>query len=151
MKQLRKAGRPREWVLNEEIVEIHRLITELKMQNPKAHWSDVERMLKIQLEQQERKDLLSKFDKLCGLAKQVIPFPPRCICGRRVYSYTHRVEKENEHSWEILARCVNPNCRYERRYLPSAITHKWSRPKPASRELPPTNYEMDGQLVEKPK
>jgi hypothetical protein len=121
------------------------------MQNPKAHWSDVERMLKIQLEQQEKKDLLSKFDKLCGLAKQVIPFPPRCICGRRVYSYTHRVEKENEHSWEILARCVNPNCRYERRYLPSAITHKWSRPKPASREMPPTNYEMDGQLVEKPK
>lgn len=150
MNQTRKPGRPREWVLNEEIVEIHRLATELKTQNPKAHWSTIKGMLRTQLEQRERKDLILKLDKLLGLMKQVIPSPPPCICGHRVYSYTYnRVENENEHYWEIFARCVNPNCRYMRRYLPSA-SYNWSRPQSIIRELEkiPTFYEMNGQKVE---
>jgi hypothetical protein len=90
-------------------------------------------------------------DKIYGLIKQVIPIPPRCICGRQLYSYTYRkVENEKEHYWEIFARCMNPNCRYMRRYLPSAISYKWSRPKSVIKELAktPTFYELDGQLVE---
>lgn len=89
MKQTRKPGRPREWVFNEEIVETRRLSTELKTQNPSAHWSDIKDMLKARLEQMGRKDLLLKLDKLWGLMKHAIPLPPRCICGRRVYSYTY--------------------------------------------------------------
>jgi hypothetical protein len=150
MNQTRKPGRPREWVLSEEIVEIHRLSTELKTQNPEAHWSTIKGMLKTQLEQTGRKALLLKLDKLLGLMKQVIPIPPECICGKRIYSYTYRkVENENEHYWEIFARCVNPNCRYIRRYLPSA-SYKWSRPQSIIRELEkiPTFYEMNGQKVE---
>ena len=150
MNQTRKPGRPREWVLNEEIVEIHRLATELKTQNPEAHWSTIKSMLRTQLEQTGRKALLLKLDKLLGLMKQVIPIPPECICGKRIYSYTYRkVENENEHYWEIFARCVNPNCRYIRRYLPSA-SYKWSRPQSIIRELEkmPTFYEMNGQKVE---
>jgi hypothetical protein len=148
MSQTRKPGRPREWVLNEEIVEIHSLLTRLKVQNPKAHWSNIQSMLRTELEQTRRTDLLPKLDRLCQLAKQVIPMPSRCICGSRVYSYTYRkIENENEHRWEILARCVN--CRYMRRYLPSAL-YAWSRPKPIIKELEktPTFYELDGQKVE---
>jgi hypothetical protein len=150
MKQTRNPGRPLEWVLNEEIVETYELSTELKTQNPGTRWSDMRDLLKIRLEQIDRKDLLSKLDKIWGLMKHVIPLPPRCICGRRVYSYTYNnVENENEHYWEIFARCTNPNCRYMRRYLPST-SYKWSRPKSIIRELEkmPTFYEMDGQKVE---
>jgi len=94
MTQARKPGRPREWVLNEEIIEVHRIATELKIKNPQIHWSSIEGMLKKQLEQNRRRDLLSKIDKIIGLMKQVILTPPRCICGRRVYSYTYnKVEK----------------------------------------------------------
>jgi len=149
MKQ-KKPGRPREWVLDEEIVEVHRLSTELKTQHPRVHWSAIRNMLKTQLEQTERQDLLLKLDKLWGLVKHVIPLPPRCICGNRVYTYAYRkVENENEHYWEIFARCMNPNCRYVRRYLPSA-SYSWSRPKSIIRELEkmPTFYELDGQKVE---
>ena len=150
MTQAKKPGRPREWVLNEEIIEIHRIATELKIKNPQVHWSSIEDMLKNQLGKHERKDLLSKLDKIIGLMKQVIPAPPRCICGRRVYSYTYnKVENEREHYWEVFARCVNPDCRYMRRYLPDT-TYKWSRPASIIRELAktPTFYEMDGQQVE---
>jgi len=150
MKQTRKPGRPREWVFNEEIVETCRLSTELKTQNPSAHWSDIKDMLKARLEQMGRKDLLLKLDKLWGLMKHAIPLPPRCICGRRVYYYTYnKVENEKEHYWEIFARCTNPNCRYMRRYLPWT-SYNWSRPKSIVRELEkmPTFYEMDGQKVE---
>ena len=92
-----------------------------------------------------------KISKIYGLIEQTIPIPQRCICGRRLYSYTHRkIENEKEHYCEIFARCVNPNCRYMRRYLPSAISYKWSRSKSAIKELAkiPTFYELDGQLVE---
>lgn len=150
MNQKRKPGRPREWVLNDEIIEIHRLSTELRTQNPEAHWSSIKGMLKIRLEQLGRKDLLLKLDKLCGLVRQAIPLPPRCICGSMVYSYTYRkVENEHEHYWEVFARCVNPNCRYMRRYLPST-SYKWSRSKSIIKELEktPTFYQMDGQKVE---
>src|SRR5512135_2286248 len=113
MTQGRKVGRPREWVLNEEIIEIHRLATQLKTQNPQKHWSQIEDMLKRRLERDERQELLSKIDKILGLVNQVIPAPPRCICGHRVYSYTYnKVENEMEHYWEVFARCVNPDCRY---------------------------------------
>ena len=150
MKQTRKPGRPREWVLNEETIEIHKLSTKLKTQNPRAHWSAINDMLKTQLEQMGRNGLLLKIDKLWGLMRQVIPLPPKCICGNRIYSYTYnKIENEYEHYWEIFARCVNPNCRYIRRYLPSA-SYKWSRPKSIIGELEktPTFYEMDGQKVE---
>jgi len=150
MKQKRKPGRPREWVLNDEIIEIHKISTELRKQNPKVHLSDFESMLKVRLEQLGKNDLLSRFDKLWPLMKRVIPLPPQCICGNRVYSYAYRkVESKHEHYWEIFARCVNPNCRYMRRYLPSA-SYKWSRPKSAAKglEKKPTFYQMDGQKVE---
>jgi len=62
MKMAKKVGRPREWVLNEEIIEVHKLATELKLQNPQAHWSAIQEMLKTQLEQKGRKDLLEKID-----------------------------------------------------------------------------------------
>ena len=140
-------------VLNEEIIEVHRLATQLKIENPQVHWSQIEGMLKKQLELHEKKDLLSKIDKLFGLIKEVIPMPPRCICGHRVYSYTYnRVENEREHYWEVFARCVNPDCRYMRRYLPDT-TYNWSRPKSIITELAktPTFYEMDGQQVEEAK
>jgi len=153
MTQARKPGRPREWVLNEEIIEVHKLATQLKIENSQMHWSQIEDMLKKQLEQNQRKDLVSKIDKIIGLMKQVIPTPPRCICGHRVYSYTYnKVENEMEHYWEVFARCVNPDCRYMRRYLPDT-TYKWSRPKSIIKELAktPTFYEMDGQLVEEPR
>ena len=153
MTQARKPGRPREWVLNEEIIEIHRIATELKIKNPQVHWSNIEDMLKNQLGKHERKDLLSKLDKIIGLMKQVIPAPPRCIYGRRVYSYTYnKVENEREHYWEVFARCVNPDCRYMRRYLPDT-NYKWSRPASIIKELAktPTFYEMDGQQVEDPR
>ncbi len=146
----RSAGRPREWVLDEEIVEAYRLSVELKSQNPQARWSNIKDLLKTRLEKVNRKDLLSKLDKIWGLMNHVIPLPPRCICGKRVYSYTYnRVESEDEHYWEIFARCTNPDCRYMRRYLPSA-SYKWSRPKSIIQELEkmPTFYEMDGQKVE---
>ena len=153
MIQARKPGRPRGWVLNEEIIEIHKLATQLKIENPQAHWHQIESMLKKQLEQNERKELLSKVDKIIGLTKQVIPTPPRCICGHRVYSYTYnKVENEMEHYWEVFARCVNPECRYMRRYLPNT-SYKWSRPASIIKELAkiPTFYEMDGQQVEEPR
>ena len=153
MKMAKRVGRPREWVLNEEIIEVHKLATELKLQNPQAHWSAIQEMLKTQLEQKGRKDLLEKIDKLFGLIKEVIPMPPRCICGHGIYSYTYkREENENEHYWEVFARCVNPDCRYMRRYLPST-TYKWSRPESIIKELAktPTFYEMDGQQVEEKK
>jgi len=104
-------------------------------------------MLKTELEQTRRRDLLSKLDKLWGLVRQVIPLPPECICGNRVYSYTYRKD-ENGH-WEIFARCTNGKCLYMRRFLPSA-TYSWSRPKFIIRELEkmPTFYELDGQKVE---
>jgi len=109
MKQTRKPGRPREWVLNEETIEIHKLSTKLKTQNPRAHWSAINDMLKTQLEQMGRKDLLLKIDKLWGLMRPVIPLPLKCICGNRIYSYTYnKIENEYEHYWEIFARCVNP-------------------------------------------
>jgi hypothetical protein len=150
MANIKKPGRPREWVLNEEIIEMHRLSTELKTEHPTAHWSAIKEMLRTQLEETGRKDLLLKLDKLWGLVKQVIPLPPECICGNRIYSYTYnKIENENEHYWEIFARCMNPNCRYMRRYLPSA-SYSWSRPKSIIRELEkmPTFYELDGQKVE---
>jgi hypothetical protein len=149
-KQRRSPGRPREWVLDEEIVEIHRLSTELKKQNPEAHWSDIKSMLKTQLEQTGKKDLVLKLDKIWGILKQVIQLPPRCVCGGRDYSYTYsKVENENEHYWEIFARCTNPRCRNLKRYLPSA-SYTWSQPKSIIKELEkiPTFYEMDGQKVE---
>ena len=86
MKQTRKPGRPREWVLNEETIEIHKLSTRLKTQNPRAHWSAINDMLKTQLEQMGRKDLLLKIDKLWGLMRPVIPLPLKCICGNKIYS-----------------------------------------------------------------
>ena len=46
MTQARKPGRPRKWVLNEEIIEIHRIAAELKINNPQVHWSSIEDMLK---------------------------------------------------------------------------------------------------------
>jgi len=150
MTQVRKAGRPREWVLNEEIIEVHRLAARLKTDNPKMHWSQIEGILKSHLERDDRQDLLSKIDKIVGLVNQVIPTPPRCICGHRVYSYTYnKVENEREHYWEVFARCVNPDCRYMRRYLPDT-TYKWSRPASILKEIAkiPTFYEMDGQQVE---
>jgi hypothetical protein len=150
MTQARKSGRPQEWALDEEIIEVHGMATELKAQNPAAHWSVIEDMLKTQLEQERKKHLLLKLDKIIGLMKQVIPMPPRCICGHGVYSFTYnKVESENEHYWEIFARCVNPDCRYLRRYLPDT-SYKWSRPKSIIKELAktPTFYEMDGQQVE---
>jgi hypothetical protein len=148
MVQSRKPGRPREWVLNEEIVEIHRLSFELKTQNPTAHWSDLKDMLKTNLERTNRRDLLLKLDKLWGFMRQIIPLPPRCICGGSSYSYTYRKDEE-EHHWEIFARCTNPDCRYMRRYLPET-TYSWSRPKSIIKELEklPTFYELDGQKVE---
>ena len=151
MTQIRKRGRPRTSVLNEELVEVHKLLNELRIQNPQAHLHSLQDTLRNRLEQNERKDLLIKMDQIFGLMKQVIPKPPRCICGRRIYSYTYRKEEnEKEHYWEIFARCVNPNCRYMRRYLPSGISRKWSRLKSAIKELSkiPTFYELDGQLVE---
>ncbi len=150
MANIRKAGRPREWVLNEEIVEIHKLSTELKTQHPRAHWSAIKDTLKTQLERAGRGDLLLKLDKLWGFVKHVIPLPPRCICGNRVYTYAYRkVENENEHYWEIFARCTNRKCRYMRRFLPSA-SNSSSRPKSIIRELEkiPTFYELDSQKVE---
>jgi len=150
MEQTAKPGRPREWVLDEEIIEIHRLATDLKAQHLQARWADVKELVKTQLEQTGKNDLLSKLDKLWGLMKHAIPLPPRCICGGRIYSYTYKKgEDEDEHYWEIFARCVNPNCRYMRRYLPSA-SYKWSRPKSIIKELEkiPTFYELDGQKVE---
>jgi hypothetical protein len=148
-----KPGRPREWVLDEEIIEIHRLAADLKAQNPKMHWSDIQKMLRTQLEKTNRSDFLSKLDKLWGLMRHAIPLPPRCICGGRVYSYTYKKgDGLGEHSWEIFARCVNPSCRYMRRYLPMA-SYKWSRPKSIIKELEkiPTFYELDGQKVEEEK
>jgi hypothetical protein len=153
MSRAKKRGRPREWVLNEEIIEIHKLLVELKKRNTEASLSEIKDILRIELERKKNLELLSKLDKTWGLIKQVIPFPSRCICGRGVYSYTYNeVKTESERYWEIFARCVNPNCRYLRRYLPQT-SYKWSRPEPASRELEnePTNYELDGQLVEEPK
>jgi hypothetical protein len=150
MAHMKKLGRPRAWVLNEEIVEIHRLSTKLKTQHPRAHQSAIKDMVKTRLEQTGRKELLSKLDKLWGLMVQTIPLPPRCICEERSYSYTYRkVENENEHYWEIFARCTNPSCRYMRRYMPWT-TYGWSRPKSIIRELEkvPTFYELDGQKVE---
>jgi hypothetical protein len=139
--------------LNEEILEVHSLAAQLKTENPQAQWSQIEGMLKKQLERNKREDLLPRLDKIIGLVNQVIPVPPRCICGRMVYSYTYnRVENEMEHYWEVFARCVNPDCRYMRRYLPDT-SYKWSRPKSLLKELAkmPTFYEMDGQLVEEPR
>jgi hypothetical protein len=150
MAHMKKPGRPREWVLNEEIVEVHRLSTEMKTQHPRAHWSAIKDMVKTRLEQTGRKELLSKLDKLWSLMLQTIPLPPRCICEERSYSYTYRkVENENEHYWEIFARCTNPSCRYMRRYMPWT-TYGWSRLKSIIRELEkvPTFYELDGQKVE---
>ena len=150
MNQDRKPGRPQEWAFNEEITEVYVMMVELKSQNPHFHWSDIKDNLKIQLEQKGKKHLLSKLDKITGLVKQVIPLPPRCICGARVYSFTfNKVESENEHYWEIFARCINRECRYLRRYLPDT-SYKWSRPKSLIKELAkvPTFYEMDGQKVE---
>ena len=147
MVQQRKRGRPREWVLDEEIIEFHRLTFELKTENPTAHWSDIKRMLRTKLEQTGRHDLLPKFDRLWGLTRRAIPLPPRCICGYSTYSYTYN--KDEDTHWEILARCINPTCRYERRYLPGA-SYSWSRPKSIIKELEklPTFYELDGQRVE---
>jgi hypothetical protein len=144
----KKAGRPREWVLNEEIIEIHRLSTELKTRHPTAHWSAIKEMVRTQLEETGKKELLLKFDKLWGLTKQTIPLPPRCICGDSSYSYTYRKD-DNEHYSEIFARCTNPDCRYMRRYLPGT-SYSWSRPKSIIKELEklPTLYELDGQKVE---
>lgn len=148
MVQPRKPGRPREWVLNGEIVEIHRLSFELKKQNPRAHWSAIKEMLKTKLEQMDRRDLLLKLDKLWGLMRHTIPLPSRCICGGSSYSYTYRKD-EDEHYSEIFARCTNPDCRYMRRYLPGT-SYSWSRPKSIIKELEklPTFYELDGQKVE---
>jgi hypothetical protein len=153
MERIIKPGRPREWVLDEEIIEIHRLSADLKTQHPEAHWSDIKGLLKTRLEQAGKDDLLSKLDRLWGLMRHVIPLPPRCICGGRVYSYTYKKgEDMDEHYWEVFARCVNPSCRYMRRYLPSA-SYKWSRPKSIIKELEkmPTFYELDGQRVEEKK
>jgi len=150
MTQTRKPGRPREWVLNDEIIEVHRLAIILKTENPQANWLEIEVALKKQLEQDKRRELLPKLDKIIGLMKQIIPTPPRCICEQRAYSYTYnKIENEREHYWEVFARCVNPNCRYMRRYLPNT-SYKWSRPKSIIKELAkiPTFYEMDGQKVE---
>ena len=146
MVQSRKPGRPREWVLEDEIVEIHRLSFKLKTRNPGAHWSAIKEMVRTQLEQTGREKLLPKLDKLWGLMLHVVPLPPRCICGESVYSYAYRkVESDYEHYWEIFARCTNPSCRYLRRYLPGT-SYSWSRPKSLIRELAkvPTFYELDG-------
>ena len=153
MNQARKPGRPQEWALDEEITQVYRISAELKTQNPHAHWSTIKDMMKNQFEEKGKKNLLSKLDKITGLVKQVIPLPPRCICGGRVYSFTfNKVENENEHYWEIFARCTNRDCRYLRRYLPDT-TYKWSRPASIIKEIAkiPTFYEMDGQLVEEPR
>ncbi len=153
MTQHKRPGRPQEWALNEEIIEVNRIMTELKTGNPKASWSDIRTMLKTGLEKEGKKNLLSKLDKITSLVKQAIPLPPRCICGRRVYSFTfNKVENENAHYWEIFARCINRDCRYLRRYLPDT-SYKWSRPESLIREIAkiPTFYEMDGQQVEDPR
>lgn len=147
MTQTRERGRPREWVLDEEIVEIHKLLIKLKTQHPKGYWSAIKDMLKATLAQTGRSGLLSKLDKLWGLVRQVIPLPPECICGNREYSYTYR--KDANGHWEVFARCTNRKCLYMRRFLPSA-SYSWSRPKSIIRELQrtPTFYELDGQKVE---
>lgn len=150
MTQRRKPGRPQEWALDEEITEVYNIAAELKVQSPKAHWSEIRGVLRNQLELDGKQDILSKFDKITGLLKHTIPVPPRCICGRKVYSFTfNKVENENEHYWEIFARCINRDCRYLRRYLPDT-SYKWSRPKSLIKDLAkiPTFYEMDGQQVE---
>ena len=115
MTQDRKPGRPQEWALEEEITQVYIIAAELKRHNPHAQWSDIKDMLKKQFEETGKITLLSKLDKITGLVKQVIPLPPRCICGRRVYSFTfNKVENENEHFWEVFARCTNRDCRYLR-------------------------------------
>lgn len=146
----RRPGRPQEWALDEEITEVYRLATDLRARYPTSHWSDIKGLLKTRLEEKGRTEIVQKLDKIIGLMKQVIPLPPRCICGRRVYAFTYnKVENENEHYWEVFARCTNRSCRYLRRYLPHA-TYKWSRPKSLVKEMAkvPTFYEMDGQQVE---
>ena len=136
--------------MNEEIIEINVLSTELKKQNSTSRWFQIKEMLKTELRLTGKTDLLQKLDKLWGLTKHAIPYPPPCICGSRTYSYTYR-KADTERYWEIFARCVNPNCRYMRRYLPSA-KYSWSRPESALKELKeiPTFYQMDGQKVEEP-
>jgi hypothetical protein len=147
---MKKAGRPRTWVLNDEIVEIHRLSTKLQEQNPETSLVDIKSLLKAQLEQEGRTDFVQKFNRLWTLMMHVIPLPPTCICGETSYSYTHRkVDSDREHYWEIFARCTNKNCRYMRRYLPGA-SYKWSRLSSIKKQLEqiPTFYELDGQKVE---
>ena len=144
---VRRRGRPLEWVLNDELIETHKLVSGLKRQHPNAHWADIRFMLETKLTQSGREDLLSKIDRLWGLMKQVIPVPPRCVCDGSSYSYTYK--KDEDGHWEILARCTNKDCRYLRRYLPGT-SYSWSRPKSLIRELEkiPTFYELDGQKVE---
>ena len=147
----RKIGRPLEWILEEEIIEAYKLILNLEKQNPNRSLTEVLSMVKAELTRKKRQNLLNKIDQIISLLKLLIPSPPRCICGGKKYVFTFREKgMETNHSWEVFARCVNPNCRYLRRYMPW-VSYKWSRLKPAFKELPPTFYEMDGQLVEKPK
>ena len=139
--------------MDEEITAVYRMATDLRARYPTCHWSDIKGLLKTRLEEKGKSEIIPKLDKITGLMKQVIPLPPRCICGRRVYAFTfNKVENENEHYWEVFARCTNRNCRYLRRYLPHA-TYKWSRPKSLVKEMAkiPTFYEMDGQQVEDPR
>jgi hypothetical protein len=106
MSQTTKPGRPREWVLNEEISKVYTLLDELKTKNPKTHWSTLKNILEKRLELNGETALLKKINKIYGLIEQTVPIPQRCICGRRLYSYTHRkIENEKEHYWEIFTFC----------------------------------------------
>jgi hypothetical protein len=108
-------------------------------------------MIKAEVARKKKQNLSNKIDQTINLYKLLIPSPPSCVCGRRKYVLLlGKKGTEKNHRWEVFARCVNPNCRYLRRYMPR-VSYKWSHLKPAFKELPLTFYEMDGQLVEEPK
>jgi hypothetical protein len=75
MSQTKKPGRPREWVLNEEISRVYNLLNELKTKNPKAHWSTLKNTLEKRLELSGENDFLQKINKIYGLIEQTIPIP----------------------------------------------------------------------------
>lgn len=146
---MKKRGRPREWVLDEEIIEVRELIFELKKQKPEMNLTEMRSMIESELEQENNKELARRIDRIWDLLKLLIPVPPRCVCGNKVYTYTfRRVEKKHEHRWEVYARCIDPNCRYLRKYSPKS--KKWSGPESILKEMEkiPTFYQMDGQKVE---
>ena len=144
----KRRGRPRQWVLNDEIAEVRKLVFQLKKQDPSTDLLNMKNIVRSRIE--ENGELANKFDRIWDLLHLTIAFPPRCVCGIKVYTFTlRRVEAEKEHRWEVFARCTNPNCRYLRKYISSI--GRWSQLPPAYTEIGPTFYEMDGQMVEEQK